>query len=40
MSQKTKYMYISQTMQNLQNKYCEPAVYVAKHYVRVMTTTV
>ena len=27
-------------MQNLQNKYCEPLVYVAKDYVRVMTTTV
>ena len=27
-------------MQNLQNKYCEPIIYVAKHYVTVMTTTV
>ena len=40
MSRKTKCTYINQNMQNLQNKYCEPAVYIAKHYVRVMTTTV
>ena len=40
MSRKTKCTYINQNMQNLQNKYCEPVVYVAKHYLRVMTTTV
>ena len=40
MSGKTKCTYINQNMQNLQNKYCEPVVYVAKHYVTVMTTTV
>ena len=31
MSRKTKCTYIDQNMQNLQNKYCEPVVYVAKH---------
>ena len=40
MSRKTKCAYINQNMHNLQNKYCEPVVYVAKHYVRVMTATV
>ena len=40
MSRKNKCTYINQNMQNLQNKYCELVVYVAKHYVRVMTTTV
>ena len=27
-------------MKNLQNKYWEPVVYVVKHYVRDITTTV
>ena len=40
MSQKSKCTYINKNMQNLQNKYCEPVVYAAKHYVRVMTTTI
>ena len=40
MSRKTKCAHINQNMHNLQNKYCEPVVYVAKHYVRVMTATV
>ena len=31
---------MNENMENLQNKYCEPVVYLAKHNVRVMTTTV
>ena len=34
-------MYVHQPeYAELHNKYCEPVVYVAKHYVRVMATTV
>ena len=40
MSLKTKYTYVNQNMQNLHNKYCESVVYVIKHTVRAMTTTV
>ena len=40
MSRKSKCTYVNQSMHNLQDKYCEPVAYVAKHYVRVMTTTV
>ena len=39
MSRKTKWTYINQNMQNLQNKFCEPLVFIAKDYVRVMWTT-
>ena len=38
-SRKTKCMNINQNMQNVQNKYCVPAGYASKHYVKVMTTT-
>ena len=40
MSRKIKCTYINQNMKNLQNKYWEPVVYVVKHYVRDITTTV
>ena len=38
-SRKTKCTYVNQNMQNLQDKYCEPVVYVTKHSVEVMRTT-
>ena len=40
LSRKTKCAYINQNMQNLENKYCEPVVYVVKHYVRGVTNTI